>query len=85
MALWPVALSAAQTGRTHGRTNQRCRGAQKPETSADAIALIDEDQHDPAWRIDKVARRRQRIELEGGLRLDVNKLDDSINAFVGLG
>jgi hypothetical protein len=29
MALWPVALRAAQTGRTHGRTNLRCRGAQK--------------------------------------------------------
>ena len=29
MALWPAALCAAQTGRTHGRTNQRCRGAQK--------------------------------------------------------
>ena len=30
MALWPAALCAAQTGRTHGRTNQRCRGTQKP-------------------------------------------------------
>ena len=30
MALWPAALCAAQTGRTHGRTNQRCSGAKKP-------------------------------------------------------
>ena len=28
MALWPAALCAAQTGRTHDRTNQRCRGPQ---------------------------------------------------------
>jgi transposase len=29
MALRPAALCAAQVGRTHGRTNQHCRGAQK--------------------------------------------------------
>ena len=39
--------------------------------------MIDEDQHDPAWRIDKarmMARPRIRIELEEGLKLDLNKV-----------
>jgi hypothetical protein len=30
MALWPAALCAAQTDRTHGRINPRCVGTQNP-------------------------------------------------------
>jgi hypothetical protein len=45
MALWPAALCAAKKGRTHGRTNQHCRGAQKtlangePSTLAETMML----------------------------------------------
>jgi hypothetical protein len=46
-------------------------------TSGVGFALIGEDQHDSAWRIDKarmMARPRKPIPLEEGLKLDLNKL-----------